>query len=80
MLRLQVQLNATNNAVISFGGSYGGILSAYMRIKYPNLVDGALAASAPVRGIADISDNRTFFEDVTKHFSEGKFCRSRQQY
>ena len=43
--------DAWDAPVITFGGSLAGTLAAFMRLRYPQLVDMSVASSAPVRGI-----------------------------
>ena len=54
---------------MSFGGSYGGMLTAWMRLRYPQLVDVAVAASAPLPMMAQTAKpKQAFFEIVTNDY------------
>lgn len=55
--------------VIVWGGSYGGMLAAWMRMKFPHLVYGAIASSAPIFQFNGSSDPLEFNYLVTRHFS-----------
>lgn len=59
--------------VIGFGGSYGGMLATWFRLKYPHLMAGAIAASAPIwtyYGEDPPADSESFAAIVTRDASE----------
>ncbi len=57
-----------DSPVIAFGGSYGGMLSSWFRMKYPNVVTGALAASAPIWQF--VADCDSFSKVITDAFKK----------
>lgn len=67
---IKKQHGAEKSPVIAFGGSYGGMLAAYFRMKHPSVCDGSIAASAPIYLLNPKFDHSFFFTDVTKDFSE----------
>ncbi|UMM25461.1 hypothetical protein L5515_005280 [Caenorhabditis briggsae] len=54
-----------DSQVISFGGSYGGMLSAWFRQKYPHIVKGAWAGSAPLIYMHDGGVDPGAFDNIT---------------
>eukprot|EP01043_Picozoa_sp_COSAG02_P026351 COSAG02_NODE_1516_length_12182_cov_14.478689_12_plen_561_part_00 len=59
-----------NAPVITFGGSLAGTLAAFMRLRYPQLVDMAVASSAPVRGYPGLMDPFAWHKQVTDNFED----------
>ncbi|XP_075858470.1 lysosomal Pro-X carboxypeptidase isoform X2 [Microcebus murinus] len=66
---------AENQPVIALGGSYGGMLAAWFRMKYPHIVVGALAASAPILQFDNLIPCGVFMKIVTTDFRKsGPYC------
>jgi hypothetical protein len=65
-------MNCSSAPVISFGGSYGGMLTAWFRQKYPWVTAGGIAASAPVRQFPGLVNPDSFSKVVTKDFAEAR--------
>ena len=63
------------SAFIAFGGSYGGKLAAWMRMKYPASVQGAISGSAPLlafQGASPPWKSNSYYEVITNaaaHYS-----------
>lgn len=75
IIDLKKNLTATDSPVVVFGGSYGGMLAAWFRLKYPHVTIGALASSAPILNFDNIVSPYSFNNIVTQDFrSESENC------
>ncbi|MCO5589467.1 hypothetical protein L7F22_043434 [Adiantum nelumboides] len=60
--------SAEDSPVVLFGGSYGGMLAAWFRLKYPHIAIGALASSAPILHFDDVVPIDGFYRIVSEDF------------
>ncbi|RAL53700.1 unnamed protein product [Cuscuta campestris] len=65
---LKQNLSSEASPVVVFGGSYGGMLAAWFRLKYPHVAIGALASSAPILQFDNIIPWSSFYDAVSQDF------------
>lgn len=66
---------AKSSPVVAFGGSYGGMLAAWFRMKYPHSIVGALASSAPILQFGDLVPCDSYSRIATDDFrNSGPNC------
>ncbi|CAI0452726.1 unnamed protein product [Linum tenue] len=75
ILHVKQTYSAKNSPVIVVGGSYGGMLASWFRLKYPHVAIGALASSAPILYFDGVAPGDGYYSVVTKDFKEdSKSC------
>ncbi|XP_055811631.1 uncharacterized protein LOC129881449 isoform X2 [Solanum dulcamara] len=75
IIDLKNNLTAIDSPVVVFGGSYGGMLAAWFRLKYPHVTIGALASSAPILNFGNITSPYSFNNIITQDFKgESENC------
>ncbi|KAK3010890.1 hypothetical protein RJ639_011615 [Escallonia herrerae] len=67
---LKQNLSSEASPVVVFGGSYGGMLAAWFRLKYPHIAIGALASSAPILQFDDITPWSSFYDAVSQDYKD----------
>ncbi|CAM8926954.1 unnamed protein product [Rhodiola kirilowii] len=70
LIDIKKTLGAHNSPIIALGGSYGGMLASWFRLKYPHVVLGALASSAPILYFDDITPDDGYFAVATRDFQD----------
>ncbi|XP_059663789.1 uncharacterized protein LOC132309501 [Cornus florida] len=67
---LKEKFSARHSPVIVIGGSYGGMLATWLRLRYPHITLGALASSAPVANFHGVLPYNGYRTIVAKDFKE----------
>ncbi|KAG7556139.1 Peptidase S28 [Arabidopsis suecica] len=70
LLHVKEKYSTKHSPIIVIGGSYGGMLAAWFRLKYPHIALGALASSAPLLYFEDTRPKFGYYYIVTKVFKE----------
>lgn len=70
LFSLKANLSAPTSPVITFGGSYGGMLAAWFRMRYPHVTVGSIASSAPILQIPGIMDPKAYNGIITNDFRQ----------
>ncbi|KAL0436357.1 UNVERIFIED_CONTAM: Lysosomal Pro-X carboxypeptidase [Sesamum radiatum] len=73
LLHVKEKFSAQNSPIIVIGGSYGGMLASWLRLKYPHIALGALASSAPILYFDNITPQNGYYSVVTKDFKEASY-------
>ncbi|KAJ4958393.1 hypothetical protein NE237_025504 [Protea cynaroides] len=67
---LKQNLSSETSPVVIFGGSYGGMLAVWFRLKYPHLAIGAVASSAPILQFDEIIPWTSFYDAVSQDYKD----------
>ncbi|VFQ76648.1 unnamed protein product [Cuscuta campestris] len=78
LLHIKKQFNATKSPIVVIGGSYGGMLAAWFRMKYPHVAMGALASSAPILYFDNITPQDGYYSIVTNDFKGFKVVGAKE--
>ncbi|KAH6774723.1 Serine carboxypeptidase S28 family protein [Perilla frutescens var. frutescens] len=70
LIHVKKKFSAKNSPIIVVGGSYGGMLASWFRLKYPHIALGALASSAPILYFDNITPQNGYYSIVTKDYKE----------
>jgi lysosomal Pro-X carboxypeptidase len=65
---LRANLSAWDSPLIALGGSLAGEMATWWRVRYPFMVDMALAASAPILGFPGLTDQYGWYRTATDAF------------